>query len=276
MARRDRRGRRGRRSRQLRVPRIVLSVDNTLWQRLGVSRFTYQRSIRRAGGQPRVLRFDLHRWDPDPKMAVELLAPAHGLVLAGGGDVDPELYGGYGGDGLHVKPGRDRFEMALLAEAQRRGLPILGICRGAQLLNVSRGGTLGSLREDSERAQRHRNRRGHSVRIAPDSLLARIFGATRLEHVTTLHGQYVERPGSGLTKVAWAEDGTTEAIEAPAHAPTPWLVGVQWHPELARRDIFQRRLFAAFVDAVREHIKAKEEERGASGLAGAPAADAGE
>ncbi len=236
------------------APRIVVSLDRTWVHRLGISRLTYLAAIRRAGGWP--VRLD--SGDPDAvetdRAAVrEIVAAADGLVVSGGDDVDPRLYSASRHPGRELDPRRDRFEAALLEEALARGMPVLGICRGSQLLNVVRGGSLRDMRDDRELKRRHARYRRHPVRLAEASRLAEVFGATRLERVVSYHGQAVDRLGEGLSAVGWADDGVVEAIEADGDSSSPWVAGVQWHPELSPGSRDQRRLFAALVDAARAY-----------------------
>lgn len=231
---------------------VLLTLDRTWWHRLGLSRFTYIGALRRAGARVRV--FDesaLVEGEDDRSVARRLLEGIDALVLSGGGDVDPALYGADRSLGRSVRPGRDRFELALLAEAEEREIPTLGICRGAQLLNVFRGGTLRTIRANEDLVRRHGKMRGHPVRLEPGSLLAEVFRTERLERVVSYHGQAVDAPGQGLVISGRAEDGVVEAVERAPEAPGVWLAGVQWHPELSRRSVEQRRLFAALVEAAR-------------------------
>ncbi len=236
------------------APRILVSLDRTWFHRLGASRLTYLAAIRRAGGQPvRLDSGDPAVAEADREAVRRMVADAHGLVLSGGGDVDPELYGGSREQARDLDPRRDRFETALLEEALARGVPVLGICRGSQLLNVVHGGTLEDMRADRDLKRRHARFRRHPVRLAESSRLAAIYDATRLEGVVSYHGQAVDRVGAGLAAVGWADDGVVEAIEPDGDAGTEarWVAGVQWHPELAPGSRDQRRLFAALIEAAR-------------------------
>ena len=136
------------------APRVLVSVDRTLWNRLKFNRVTHVRALRSAG--LRAVLTDFGRKVPAPEVADRWLEGMDGLILSGGGDVSPNRYGDDSVNALNVKDQRDTFELALLSAAERRGLPVLGICRGAQLLNVYRGGSLGDFRHDSERYRRHR------------------------------------------------------------------------------------------------------------------------
>jgi len=145
----------------------------------------------------------------------------------------------------------------LLKGAEQRGLPVLGLCRGAQLINVHRGGTLGDFRSDSPRYDRHhRVLSGHPVDVEADSRLATILGETRLESVVTYHGQFVDNPGEGVRITAYAPDGTPEAIEIATETGFG-IIGVQWHAEVLPWDTHQGRLFGALADAATEYRDAR-------------------
>lgn len=227
------------------APRIAVSVDDSWLEQLGLSQSTYEQVLARAGAR-------LVEIEPDsaaPDEAGELLdaLEAEGLLLTGGGDVDPELYGGNPKLGLEVDKERDALELALIEAARERQLPILGICRGAQLLNVAFGGTLRSLREDDALEKAHFGWSGHAVEVENGSSLATYLGTAQLENVESFHGQAVDRVGDGLRAVAKAADGVVEAVES----QDAWIVGVQWHPELVLDDPEQQRLVEAFVEAAR-------------------------
>ena len=162
-----------------------------------------------------------------------------GLVLTGGGDVDPALYGAEPHAlTKHVFPERDQLERELIEQAERMDLPILGICRGLQILNVARRGTL------HQHVEGHRDLE-HAVAPEPESKIAAFVG-TEDYSVNSRHHQAVDRLGYGLIVTARAEDGIVEALEDPERR---FLVAVQWHPEdrLATRDF---RIFSAFAKAV--------------------------
>jgi len=202
--------------------------------------------VRRAGGVPIVL--------PAVEGEIpEALEAIQGLILSGGGDVDPKHYGGQphrSNYGISVE--RDGFEIALAGAALARPtLPILCICRGMQVLNVALGGDLiAHIPEKYGRTVQHRHpeRRAieHPVNVEPSSRLAKILGATELP-VRSWHHQAVGRLGRGLRAVAWATDGVIEAVEADHH---PFTFAVQWHPEVgAADDARHLRLFEALVEA---------------------------
>ncbi len=207
---------------------------------------SYLRAVAGAGGRPVVL-------PPSRdgiRSADRLLAPCAGLLLTGGGDVSPELYGGEPGAGPdEADPLRDACELALLAAAVERGLPVLAICHGMQLLNVARGGSLQQrLRPDL--AGRHGTSAAwtqHPVRLRGDCRLAAAVEADELSACSSHHQQAVARLGDGLVETGWSDDGLVEAVE---DAGEQWIVGVQWHPEdTAATDDEQRRVFRAFVGA---------------------------
>lgn len=193
----------------------------------------------------------------NPSAAVRVLDLVTGLVLSGGEDVDPSLYGQEPHPELGpVNCARDTTELALLAAARERALPTLAICRGVQLLNVGLGGTLV---QDlpSQRSEVHahdlddlRDARVHTVLVEPTSRLAAIVGDRSLR-VNSVHHQAIDRLGDRLRPNAWAEDGVVEGVES--DDPQWWMLGVQWHPEelTGTQEPWDRRLLAAFADACR-------------------------
>jgi putative glutamine amidotransferase len=202
----------------------------------------YVTAVKRAGAVPFVLPI------LEPGDAETVVASLDALVLSGGGDVDPSLYGQIAVpevDGLDA--GRDAYELALLGAALTLGIPVLGICRGAQLINVARGGTLVQhLPGVTELSHREKDRVAeavHTVDVAPDSFLATVTGSTVLG-VNSLHHQAVDRVGAGLRVVGRAPDGVVEAIES---AGPERLLGVQWHPELLVEDAAHVALFEWLV-----------------------------
>jgi len=209
----------------------------------------YVDCVRRAGGLAILCP------PGEPRLA-EWLALADALILVGGGDIDPALYGGPRHPALYgVDRERDEGELALARRAVQSGVPTLGICRGTQLINVALGGTLHVHLPDvvGERVPHRGSRPGeealHEVEVEPSSQLARVLGATRIEPASS-HHQAIRGLAPGLVVTARASDGTIEAVELPGH---PWLLGVQWHPEsTAARDATQQRLFEAVVRAAGE------------------------
>lgn len=233
------------------APTVLVSVDRTLWNRTGLNRLTHVRALRDAGLRPVLIDFE--KAENRAITPSEWLAGFDGLILGGGGDVDPRAYGSGFDAAVAANPQRDEFELALLDSAERLGLPVLGICRGAQLINVYRGGTLGDFRADSSRYGRHhRVLSGHPVDLLPGSRLSSIFGATRLDNVVTFHGQHVDVPGRDVHVVGYAPDGTPEAIEV-GTGNEFGMLGVQWHAEVMPWDPHQARLFRAFAEAAAAH-----------------------
>jgi putative glutamine amidotransferase len=213
---------------------------------LGMS---YLRAIERAGGLPIVL----------PPLESDRIAPLldrlSGVLLSGGPDLDPAAYGRAAHPELGpTEPQLDAFEVQLAREADARGLPILGICRGAQALNIARGGTLHQhLPEITDGSIAHRQSQPghevtHKVRVAPRSGLAAVVGSRRIA-VNSFHHQAVDTLGSGLRAVAWADDGVIEGIEGREGS---FLLGVQWHAETLVDDPAQLALFRHLVTASEE------------------------
>jgi putative glutamine amidotransferase len=220
-----------------------------------------------AGGHPKVLSTfhlpanedapedlevlqDLDPYDASP------LEGACGLVIPGGGDIDPELYGRPRHPRTHqVSQRRDRFELTLLGEALERDMPVLAICHGMQLLNIHLGGTLNQhLLDDPKKLDHYRDRpiaeAAHGVSFTEGSLLAEIFGNVRAD-VNTHHHQGLEDVPESLEQVGWSEDGVLEAVVSKEHT---WVVGVQWHPEaMAPVDDKELALFKSFVEATRTY-----------------------
>jgi putative glutamine amidotransferase len=187
---------------------------------------------------------------PGEEEPEELLERLDGLVLSGGGDLDPASYGAESRvDTYSVSPERDAFEIALIRGALARGLPTLAICRGMQILNVALGGDLHvHLPDVVGEAVTHRRSQTeaalHPVRLSAGTRLSERLGGPALAAVPSWHHQALSRLGTGLRVVAWAPDDVVEAVELPGEAQ---LVAVQWHPELAGETAEGRGLFDALV-----------------------------
>jgi putative glutamine amidotransferase len=213
--------------------------------------FTYVESVQRAGGIALII-------PPDPRLAEDpapVLERIDALLLAGGSDIDPGAYGAAREPTTdHTTPARDSLELALTRGALERDLPILGICRGLQLLNVVRGGTLIQHLPDvaGVKAQHRRNAgtfvgNEHEVALIPGSLAATVAGET-VHSTLSHHHQAVGLLGEGLIVTGTADDGVIEAIEDPT---LPYCLGVQWHPE-ADAD---SPIIATLVQAARGEIE---------------------
>jgi putative glutamine amidotransferase len=221
------------------------------WAELGHLRGMIVRSVEAAGGLPVVIPLGL-----EAATLEGLLARLDGVLLAGGGDVDPARYGA----GPHsavsgVDALRDEAEIAAARWAVAEATPLFGICRGAQVLNVALGGTL--YRDIAEYPSAHKHTyypdlpfdlRPHPVQVAEDSRLAEALGQPLVD-VNSLHHQAVREVAPALRAVAHAPDGLVEAVEVRDH---PFALAVQWHPECLPDAPEMRRLFEAFVRAAAE------------------------
>lgn len=222
---------------------------------IGVTRCSrlddYLASIERAGGHPRVLDVS-----DSPR---KVLNEVHGVLLTGGGDVDPVFYGEERHPSVEdAEPGRDEFEIDLARRAVEAHTPLLAICRGAQVLNVAMGGTLvqdipsAVETELPHSIQEPKHEVAHDVVVAEGSKLARVLGAAVSSahtcRVNSRHHQSVGRIGQQLAAAATAPDGIVEAIEAP---DAEFCIGVQWHPENFWRTGEFADLFESFVTTAR-------------------------
>lgn len=216
-----------------------------------VSQRQYADAILEGGGLPVITPVIT-----DPAALDQLVDAAHALVLPGGGfDIDPKLYG----ETIHpkcgeLKPERTRLEMELLVRAEKRGMPVLGVCGGMQLMNVVRGGSLwqdvesqtGTALGHQQRGPKHEP--AHEVRVADGTFLARMVGTENVAlPVNSTHHQAVKALGRGLISTATATDGLVEGLEDPTHL---FFVGVQWHPE-SMREAPHRSIYRALVEAAR-------------------------
>ena len=185
---------------------------------------------------------------PPDEADADVLRVLDGLVLSGGPDVDPGLYGAEPGPYTVTHPDRDRAEMRLVTRALEMDVPVLGVCRGMQLLTVAAGGTLHQHLPDVLGHEKHRPAPGvygeHDARFVPGSRIAGLMGDDLA--VRCFHHQGVDDPGK-LTVTGRAEDGLVEAVEDPGHR---FVLGVQWHPEVTR-DV---RLFGALVTSAAQTV----------------------
>jgi putative glutamine amidotransferase len=234
-------------------PLVGITPDVTASARAGepliIIQERYARAIEAAGAVPLVLPVL-----PSTKNIRAVIDHLDGLVVSGGNfDIHPRFYGEKPIEALgEIKEERTEFELGLIALALARDMPLLGICGGAQAINVALGGSLYQ-DIDAQRPGRIEHQRsnvkdsgGHEVAIHEGTKLRKIVGSPRLT-VNTTHHQAVKKPGKNLLVDATAEDGIIEGIESAAHR---FVLGVQWHPEfLVHREAAQRKIVAAFVRA---------------------------
>ena len=223
------------------APVIGLSLDTAWHSRLGISSKTYETALTRVGARIYPIR-------PDELSADEILDRIDGLLLSGGGDVDPNLSGVDPGGAKLVDRERDDLEIALIRGALQRDMPILGICRGIQILNVAHGGTLRNLRDEPALKDTHGvsldSLTAHSVSIAAQSRLGGIIVADAKE-VNSFHFQAVAEVGNDLRAVATSPDGVVEALE---RDDKRFVIAIQWHPEiLSLEDAAELALLEEFV-----------------------------
>lgn len=203
-------------------------------------------SIEDAGGVPVLLR--AARDDEDIDASISYM---NGFVFAGGEDIDPAVYGSPNEGSLAPNTLRDKFEYSLMKKAIDKDMPILGICRGCQMMNVVMGGTLyqdmPSIREEWELHARPDVTRGYVHDV--DILRQEIFplNKTKTMHVNSMHHQGIDKHAEGLEIAAMTFDGLTEGVFSPHHK---FLLGVQWHPEaLSAKDPVQADIFRSLVKA---------------------------
>ncbi len=224
--------------------------------------FIYNRivsAVVEAGGIPVLLPTDM------PEEATRALYErVDGILLPGGGDVDPRFYGEERHPATQTPDlSRDMLELNLVRWAVDDDVPLMGICRGNQVINVALGGTLvqdipseveTEITHDIPNRPEGRVKRAHTVEVQPESRLANILQGTEFK-VNSLHHQSVEQPAPGLQVAALSSDGVVEALEVPNKR---FAVSVQWHPEdMYMDDAAMKRLFEAFVDAARERALAR-------------------
>jgi putative glutamine amidotransferase len=202
----------------------------------------YVQAIERAGGRALLV-------PPSTEGVEETLDALDGLLFSGGSDLDPSIYGQDAHPETNgTRPDRDHGELALLAAALERDMPVLAVCRGSQVLNVARGGDLVQHLPDVIGDERHKHTPGvfadHDVHVEPASKVGELLGDRA--PVKSHHHQGYGNDGDGLREVAWADDGTVEALEDPEKR---FAVGVLWHPEAGE----DAALFDALVEQARAY-----------------------
>jgi putative glutamine amidotransferase len=208
----------------------------------------YFEGVYRSGGLPFLIPA------LEPSGAADIVSRLGGLLLTGGQDVDPRFFGEEPHTAIgRVNPCRDEWEIALCREAAERQIPVFGICRGAQLMNIAMGGDIyQDLKSQANNANLICHDQPapkwygfHEVQIEDGTLLKSILGMGQVR-ANSFHHQAVRRPGTSLRTTAHTSDGIIEAVESECH---PFFLGVQWHPERMLEDKIMFRLFEAFVKA---------------------------
>jgi len=211
----------------------------------------YINAVQNAGGIPMMLPVGMN------KTSITAILPRlDGVLLSGGGDIDPTRYNGESHARVHgISPERDDMEFSLLAKALDAGKPLLAICRGIQVLNVAFGGGLYThIQDQLKPSLKHdwypkfpRNKLAHTVSLTKGSKLNDIFGEDEIQ-VNSMHHQGVAEVGRGLKATAFAPDGLVEGLEV---QDVNFALGVQWHPECFPHDSGMQALFRAFISASR-------------------------
>jgi len=213
---------------------------------------TYVDSLRRAGAIPVLI-------PPQPENAREIVDQLDGVLLAGGDDCDPAIYGEERHPTVEpMDPRRQSNDLSLAKMARERGIPTLGICLGLQMMNVAAGGSLvqdidSHMETDIQHVSEPENRVRHDIVVEKGTKLASILGSREL-NVNSSHHQAINKVPDDLKITAHAPDGIVEGLEDPRH---PFYVGVQWHPEDMKGEDSASSLFGAFVEAARKYHEQK-------------------
>ena len=213
---------------------------------------TYVEALKHSGAVPVLI-------PPQPENAAEVIDGLDGILLAGGEDCDPAVYGEEAHPSVAPMDARRQSnDLTLARVARERGIPTLGICLGVQVMNVAAGGSLvqdidSQIDTEIRHASIPENRARHDVRVVEGTKLAGYVPKREL-NVNSSHHQAIQRVGDGLRVTALAPDGVVEGIEDPKH---PFYVGVQWHPEDMTGERSASTLFAAFVDAAKKYAEEK-------------------
>lgn len=206
--------------------------------------FDYTKSIEKAGGLPLGIPYKT-----DHFLIPQIVDALDGILFTGGNDLDPALYGeSWHPQAQRIDPERQNFELALLAEVEKRRLPALAICLGCQLLNVYRGGSLHQFLPDLGDKNEHRRPeegiRRHPIKVEPDSALGKVLNKSEIS-ANSYHKQAVKTVGRGLKVTAVSDDGVIEGLEDPTF---PLLAAVQWHPERLNSEADHLAPFRLLVD----------------------------
>jgi putative glutamine amidotransferase len=229
-------------------PRIGIAVgrETRIGRQFDATPHEYVASVLAAGGLPLLIP------PAPPELAKRSIESVDGLLLIGGGDISPTCYGAtFERETSDVDDDRDRSELALVAAALQGGAPILGICRGAELVNVAFGGTLRQHLPAAEGINHTQPRRRyetvHGILLEPESLLAEVVGGKELD-VNSIHHQGIDVVGDDLDPVGQAEDGLVEVVENRQRR----VLAVQWHPECLPRERASRQLFSWLIEESRK------------------------
>lgn len=230
----------------MRRPVIGITLDTSAKPERYDSPMHYATAVEKAGGLPVLLPYRT-----DVSLVPQFVDLLDGILFSGGDDLDPRLYGeAYHPNACPIDPARQRFEVALLAEVERRRTPALGICLGSQLMNVYRGGSLHQFLPELPRDPMLEHRKlgdvapRHAVKLEPGSQIADLLGKGEV-NANSSHKQSVRAVGRGLRIIGFSPDGVIEGIEDPDF---PLFLGVQWHPERLHDEGDHLALFKLLVE----------------------------